>query len=221
MVSPPATDRNQPDVLKSAMEIPIFENDEQVGTLRVSVQGLYTVFLAELPPMQPAGAAISSPPDEIGMNRSGRLIAAPTERPGNCVRSLSRLWILGRNGSAQELGLLRPGKERRTFCQKFSRLECRRLPSAPDRALVLPNGERPMLPAKQEERQTRVSPAEDGKTNPERRSSHSEFAWRLLPDGSLIDPKRRLLALPWAGKRLPELARKIKVKGEEYLVFRY
>ncbi len=204
-----------------AMDIPVYENDEQVGTLRVSVQGLYTVFLAELPPMQPVGAAVSRPPDEMGMNRSGRLIAAPAERPGNAVRSLSRLWILGRNGSAQELGLLRPEKERRTFCRKLSRLECSRLPAAPVRALVLPSGEKPRLSGKAEEGRPQSSPREDRKTNAGPRVSKAESAWRILPDGSLIDPKGRLLALPWAGEKLPFGVRKILRNGKEYWVFRY
>ncbi len=204
-----------------AMDIPVYENDEQVGTMRVSVQGLYTVFLAELPPMQPVGAAVSRPPDEMGMNRSGRLIAAPAERPGNAVRSLSRLWILGRNGSARELGLLRPEKERRTFCRKLSRLECSRLPPAPLRALILPNGEKPKPSGKAEERQPQASAAEDRKTAAGSRAPHSGSAWRLLPDGSLLDPVRRLLALPWAGERLPGRARKILRNGKEYWVFHY
>ncbi len=192
------------------MEIPIYENDERVGTLQVSVQGLYTVFLAQLPPRRAVGAAISRPQDGNGENRNGRLIAAPTEKPGDCAQSLSRLWILGRNGCAQNLGLFRPGKERRTFFRKLSRLECSRLPSAPVKALVLPNGERPVLPRKEGEL-----------NNSELRIPNSEFSWRRLPDGSLIDPKRRLLALPWSGGQLPQGARKIVLNGKEYWVFRY
>ena len=165
------------------MGIPIYENDERVGTLQVSVQGLYTVFLAQLPPRRAVGAAISRPQDGNGENRNGRLIAAPTEKPGDCAQSLSRLWILGRNGCVQDLGLFRPGKERRTFFRKLSRLECSRLPSAPVKALILPNGEKPAIPPKEEELQ-----------KSELRIPHSEFSWRRLPDGSLIDPKRRLLA---------------------------
>lgn len=192
------------------MEIPIFENGERVGTLQVSVQGLYTVFLAQLPPRRAAGAAISRPQDGNGENRNGRLIAAPTEKPGDCASSLSRLWILGRNGCAQDLGLFRPGKERRTFFRKLSRLECSRLPSAPVKALILPNGEKPTIPPKEEELQ-----------KSELRIPHSEFSWRRLPDGSLIDPKRRLLALPWSGEKLPRGTRRIRKNGMDYWVFRY
>ena len=192
------------------MGIPIYENDERVGTLQVSVQGLYTVFLAQLPPKRAVEASISHPQDGNGENRNGRLIAAPTEKPGDCAQSLSRLWILGRNGCAQDLGLFRPGKERRTFFRKLSRLECSRLPSAPVKALILPNGEKPAIPPKEEELQ-----------KSELRIPHSEFSWRRLPDGSLIDPKRRLLALPWAGEKLPRGTRRIRKNGMEYWVFRY
>ncbi len=192
------------------MEIPIYENDERVGILRVSVQGLYTVFLAQLPLKRAAGTAISRPQDGNGANPQGQLIAAPAEKPGDCALSLSRLWILGRNGGARDLGLLRPGKERRTFFRKLSRLECSRLPSQPVKALVLPNGKRPVLPSKEEEQ-----------NHSELRIPHSEFSWRLLPDGSLIDPKRRLLALPWGGEKLPPGARKNVLNGKEYWVFRY
>lgn len=195
------------------MEIPIFENGERVGTLQVSVQGLYTVFLAQLPPRRAVGAAISRPQDGNGENRNGRLKAAPTEKPGDCASSLSRLWILGRNGCAQDLGLFRPGKERRTFFRKLSRLECSRLPAAPVKALVLPNGERPKLPGKGEEGRQKVAPT-GGKTN-------SKFAWCFLSDGSLVEPKRRLLALPWAGEKLPRGTRRIRKNGMEYWVFRY
>ena len=78
------------------------------------------------------------------------------------------------------------------------------------KALILPNGEKPAIPPKEEELQ-----------NSELRIPHSEFSWRRLPDGSLIDQKRRLLALPWSGGQLPQGARKIVLNGKEYWVFRY
>lgn len=179
------------------MEIPIFENDERVGTLRVSRAGLYTVFTARLPPA--AGADVPDGPSDM---------------------VLSRLWLVNRNGYAGSLGLLAPCAQGRLLSRRLTRLECSRLPSAPVKALVLPNGEKPQLPEKREEARRKSSPTEE-KTNSERRIPHSEFSWHLLPDGSLIDANRRLLALPWAGEKLPPGARKIVFHGREYWVFRY
>ncbi len=53
----------------------------------------------------------------------------------------------------------------------------------------------------------------------ELRTPHSEAAWRRLSDGSLYDPERRLLALPWAGGEAPARACKISVGGRDYLLF--
>ena len=169
------------------MEIPVMENGERAGTLRVSAQGLYTLFEARLPP----------------------------------TAALSRLWLLGKNGNAVSLGLLAPGPSGRVFSRRLSRLECSRLPAAPVRALVLPSGEKPRPSGKAEEGRPQSSPREDRKTNAGPRVSKAESAWRNLPDGSMIDRNRRLLALPWAGEKLPCGVRKILRNGKEYWVFRY
>ena len=90
-----------------AMEIPVMENGERVGTLRVSAKGLYTLFEARLPP----------------------------------AAALSRLWLLGKNGSAAHLGLLAPCPSGRVFSRRLTRLECSRLPAAPQgpvRRLAVP-----------------------------------------------------------------------------------
>ena len=179
------------------MEIPIFEEDEKVGMLRVSRAGLYTVFAARLPPAVGA-AALGDPSEPI----------------------LSRLWLLNKNGDAASLGLLAPCPAGRVLSRRLTRLECSRLPSAPVKALVLPNGEKPKLPGKGEEGRQKLAPTGE-KTNSELRIPHSEFSWHLLSDGSLIDPKRRLLALPWGGGKLPPGARKIVRNGAEYWAFRY
>lgn len=179
------------------MKIPIFEEDEKVGMLRVAQEGLYTLFAARLPPT-------------VGADAPG----------GPHDGALGRLWLLNEKGNAASLGLLEPCESGRVLSRRLTRLECSRLPAAPVKALVLPNGDRPKLPGKEEEGRQRVAPTGE-KTNSERRIPNSEFAWRLLSDGSLVEPKRRLLALPWAGERLPDPGRKIMVRGKEYLLFRY
>ena len=170
-----------------AMEIPVMENGERVGTLRVSAKGLYTLFEARLPP----------------------------------AAALSRLWLLGKNGSAAHLGLLAPCPSGRVFSRRLTRLECSRLPAAPMMALVLPNGEKPRPSGKAEEGRPQSSTAGDRKVNAGPRLPHPEVTWRNLPDGSMIDRKRRLLALPWAGEKLPCGVRKILRNGKEYWLFRY
>lgn len=172
------------------MEIPIFEENEKVGTLRISPAGLYTLFAARVPPT-------------LGTDTTG----------GPADTALSRLWLLNKSGNAAALGLLEPCESGRVLSRKLTRLECSRLPAAPVKALVLPNGERPKLPGKGEEGRQKVAPT-GGKTN-------SKFAWCFLSDGSLVEPKRRLLALPWAGEKLPRGTRRIRKNGMEYWVFRY
>lgn len=173
--------------MKSGMEIPIFEENEKVGTLRISPAGLYTLFAARVPPT-------------LGTDTT----AGPADT------ALSRLWLLNKSGNAAALGLLEPCESGRVLSRKLTRLECSRLPSAPVKALILPNGEKPAIPPKEEELQ-----------KSELWIPHSEFSWCRLPDGSLIDPKRRLLALPWAGEKLPRGTRRIRKNGMEYWVFRY
>ena len=198
----------------SAMEIPIFENEAPVGTLRVFSQGLYTVFQTRLP----AGGC-------AGADSGGRPIAAPAEHreaERSADPELTRLWLIGKCGAAAPLGLLRQEKGGRSFCRRLSRMECQRLPKTLARALVLPNGE---APGEAEDMGVNgapegPSPAKKG-THSKLRTSHSEFAWRPLSDGSLIEPGRRLLALPWGGEKLPLGVHKILRNGKEYWVFRY
>jgi len=179
------------------MEIPVYENNEQVAMLRIAQEGLYTLFAAHLPPA--VGADATGGPLDMG---------------------LTRLWLLNKKGNAASLGLLAPGPAGRVLSRRLTKLECSRLPAVPVKALVLPNGERPKLPGQGEKGRQKVAPTGE-KTHSELRILNSEFAWYVLPDGSLIEPNRRLLALPWAGERLPEPARKIMVKGKQYLLFRY
>ncbi len=60
------------------MEVPIFENEAPVGTLRIYTQGLYTVLEARLPAGEAVGADSIRPPMKARADLSGRLIAAPT-----------------------------------------------------------------------------------------------------------------------------------------------
>lgn len=153
------------------MELPVFENQSPLGTLRVSRQGLYIRFETLLPPGEPG--------------------------------TLHRLWLAGGERAAP-LGLLQPTGEGRRLCRRLSRLDCRALPPSPRRALVLPA--RAPAPPLSEERAEPLPPAAGPR-------------WLRLSDGSLADPARGLLALPWDGGEPPPPARKISVAGRDYLVF--
>ena len=179
------------------MEIPIFEEDEKVGMLRVSRAGLYTVFAARLP--SAAGADVPG---------------------GQTETALSRLWLLNKRGDAASLGLLAPCPAGRVLSRRLTRLECSRLPSPPVKALVLPNGEKPKFPRKGEEERQKNAPAGE-KAYSELRIPNSKFCWHRLSDGSLVDPRRRLLALPWSGGKLTRGAHKIVLNDREYWAFRY
>ena len=206
------------------MEVPIFENEASVGTLRIYTQGLYTVFQARLPAGEAVGADSIRPPMKARADLSGRLIAAPTEE-GETARSadhvLSRLWLVGKCGAAVPLGLLRQEREGRSFCRKLSRRECQGLPKNPVRALVLPNGKKPGDPAGSGNGSSRTPTPTENTENSQLQIPNSESVWLPLSDGSLIDPARRLLALPWRGGAVAAPARKISLGEREYLLFRY
>ena len=212
----------------SAMEIPIFESEAPVGTLRVYSQGLYTVFQTRLPADGDAGADSIRPPITAGEVPSGRLIAAPAGKRESvsCANHsefpLTRLWLIGKCGAAVPLGLLRQEKDGRSLCRKLSRMECGRLPKNPVRALVLPNGEKPEKPPDKDGNGSSRAPTPAQKTaDSERRMPDPKSPWLSLPDGSLIDRERRLLALPWGGGAAEAPARKISLGEREYLLFRY
>ena len=170
------------------------------------------------------GADSIRPPMKARADLSGRLIAAPTEE-GETARSadhvLSRLWLVGKCGAAVPLGLLRQEREGRSFCRKLSRIECGRLPKNPVRALVLPNGKKPGDPAGSGNGSSRTPTPTEEAPNSELQIPNSESSWSLRSDGSLIDPGKRLLALPWGGGTVELPARKISLGKREYLLFRY
>ena len=196
------------------MEIPVYEKGGQVGTLQIVSQGLYTTFQTRLPAGGSAGADLS-----------GRQTAAP---PGNreaepsADHALTRLWLIGKCGAAAALGLLRQEADGRSFCRKLSRTECGRLPKHPVMALVLPNGEKPGKPAGSGRNGAPRTPSHTEETRvPESGMANSDACWRPLSDGSLVDPGRRLLALPWGGGAVEPPARKISLGERDYLLFRY
>ena len=261
------------------MEIPVYENSARVGTLRVTRQGLYTLFETRLPAALPPLPRGGCPSAHTG---AGGYSSSPP---------LTRLWLADESGAAAPLGLLEPRGEGRVLCRRLTRLDCRALPARPVCALVLPAdapavGEGLAPPAASGARPTagRASPAPTAQSahvpvgagalvgppschcepvtdepgvairisSPPNRPAAEETdkvnlaegqraggpgqcrgpqaalampgeasPWRARPDGSLIDPARRLLALPWAGGPAPAPARKISVGGREYLLFRY
>ena len=180
------------------MELPVYENERPAGELRSFPQGPYTVFEARLPP----------------------------------ATGLTRLWLADGAGGAAPLGLLEPRGEGRFLLRRLSRLELRALPPRPAFALALPADASPPAPvianqsadwcgnphppSRKEQTDCRV-----GLRPPRNDMGEESVAWRRLPDGTLLDPARRLLALPWAGGPLPPPARKISLAGREYWLFRY
>ena len=119
---------------------------------------------------------------------------------------LWRLWLAG-SGRQSCLGLLEPGRDGLFLRCRLSRAQVLRLPPKPERALLLPNGVAPQKPT--------------GKENAEQRAPNPECSWQLRPDGSRIDVRRHLLALPCALRTMPRGLHKISIEGREYLVFRY
>ena len=139
------------------MELPVYENQVPVGTLRIRTQGLYTLFETRLPPRE-----------------EGRFLR----------RRLTRLQLMS-------------------------------LPPRIDTVLVTANAEAPPPEAAAPR-----PPLPKGGCPEGAGGFSSSPAWTRLPDGSLLDPARRLLALPCAPGAAPENVRKITLDGREYWLFR-
>lgn len=237
------------------MEIPVYENETLMGTLLVSVQGLYTVFETRLPATA-VGTTIGRPFFGGGAVSTAEQCSALRQQANNSELRLTRLWLLG-GEQAVSLGLLEPRGGERRFRRSLTRLELQKLPPQPWTALMLPDGESPTeqsLPRTRGRcpaapiRDRRHTGADEVSFGMERegedeprcaRGPHqsppataspcagkpntptaaSPSPWRRLADGSLYDPERRLLALPWAGGEPPAPARKIWVNGRDYLLF--
>ena len=216
------------------MEVPIFENEAPVGTMQIVSQGLYTVFQTRLPAGGDAGTDSIRPQVVAEAEPSERLMAASAGkrvgvscadhsefRTPNSEFSLTRLWLVGKCGAAAPLGLMRQEEDGRSFCRKLSRRECQGLPKNPVRVLVLPNGKKPGDPAGSGNGSSRTPTPTENTENSQLQIPNSESVWLPLSDGSLIDPARRLLALPWRGGAVAAPARKISLGEREYLLFRY
>ena len=205
------------------MELQILEGGSLAGTLSVSVQGLYMLFEARV---AGAGTGLS----RLWLRGEGGGAASlgllePRTGGRFLRRRLSRL-------ERQKLpprpwtALVLPAEERPSR-------------TAPVEATLAVAREQASIPGIREERAVCSGTGDqETKSGPPRalgpaakkagppphsafRTPHSEISWLRLSDGSLRDPARRLLALPWAGGELPAAARKISVDGRDYLVFRY
>ncbi len=203
------------------MEIPVYENENLVGTLLVSAQGLYTVFEVRLPPAR-AGTAIGRTSPEAASESAAEQCSAPWQKRADTGAPLTRLWLGGGTEGFASLGLLEPGRGERRLRRKLSRLEMEKLPPAPWLALVLPAGESPQEEGLPRARGRGRTPSRERRLRDEDPSAaHSEFAWTPCPDGSLVDPTRRLLALPCALRQEGAGLRIICIDGKDYLVFHY
>lgn len=175
------------------MEYPIYMNGERAGRLSLSRQGLYRVFEGELPP-------------------GGELLG---------------LWLCAGEERAC-LGPVAPGAEGRYFRRRFTALELKTLPEKPDHALALPWGaeerERQSSPAAKRPEPPAVR-AEPPRPEPPAGAGREDqgLLWFDCPDGSLraFDGRGSLIALPAELRQERPGARLMRIKGRDYMVFRY
>ena len=213
------------------MELQILESGGPVGRLSVSVQGLYTLFEARI---RGEGTGLSRL-WLLGEGGGAAALGLLEPRGGERVlrRRLSRLE-LQKLPPRPWTALVLPAEESAPASPSLSlRTSDRRAWSGDPQSL--PGDEENGLPRQCAHCLAMTGSAASasvGAPNPgantaglppnsEFRTPHSELPWLRLSDGSLCDPARRLLALPWAGGELPAAARKISVDGRDYLVFRY
>ncbi len=213
------------------MELQILEGGSLAGTLSVSVQGLYMLFEARV---AGEGTGLS----RLWLRGEGGGAASlgllePRAGGRFLRRRLSRL-------ERQKLpprpwtALVLPAEERPSASPTLSlrtgerRARCGNPQSLPgEEENGLPRQCAHCLAMTESAASASVGAPNPGANtaglppNSEFRTPHSELPWLRLSDGSLRDPARRLLALPWAGGELPAAARKMSVDGRDYLVCRY
>jgi len=127
-------------------------------------------------------------------------------------KDMTRLWLIG-EGESFPLGLMEPRPNGRYLLRRYSRSQLRSLPKNIEYASDCPCRGRLHAPPQQQEKG--AVPAEN------EAPSSSPSPWHPRPDGTLIDPHRRLLALPCALRRAQPGLRLINIEGREYMVFRY
>ena len=213
------------------MELQILEGGSLAGTLSVSVQGLYMLFEARVAGEgtglsrlwlrgEGGGAASLGLLEPRAGGRFLRRRLSRLERQKLPLRPWTVLVL-----PAEEPALASPSLSLRTSDRRAWRGDLQSLPG--DEENGLPRQCAHCLAMTGSAASASVGAPNPGANtaglppNSEFRTPHSEFSWLRLSDGSLRDPARRLLALPWAGGELPAAARKISVDGRDYLVFRY
>ena len=116
-------------------------------------------------------------------------------------KGLRRLWVSG-GGKSAELGLCEPREDGLHFRRAYSRAAFEALPSPLERAAL----DAAPVPAKPAAPPPPPREAEDA-------------GWLALPDGTLVCPARRLLALPCALRKMRAGLRLRRIGGQDYLIF--
>ncbi len=214
------------------MELPVYEDQVPAGTLRICPQGLYTVFETRLPP----GEGLS----RLWLLGEGRRwslgLLEPREEGRFLRRRLTRLQLRALPPRIDRVLVLPsdapapPPNASTRHCEPVTDVTgvAIRAPSSAKKTDCTlkgrPHGQSANWP--RNDRGEKSGAAAPGPTLPEggrpegAGGSPSSPAWLRLPDGSLLDPARRLLALPCAPGAAPARARKFTLDGREYWLFR-
>ena len=199
------------------MELPVYENQVPVGTLRIRTQGLYTLFETRLPP----GPGLS----RLWLLGAGRRwslgLLEPREEGRFLRRRLTRLQLMSLPPRIDTV-LVTANAEAPP--PNASTRHCEPVTDVTGVAIRAPSSAKKtdchvgLCPPRNDRGEK--SGAAPSASNSAFRIPNSEFSWTRLPDGSLLDPARRLLALPCAPGAAPENVRKITLDGREYWLFR-